>query len=88
VSANADIDKRVPRFYFEAEAHLQALFGKPTEVHGDTDNRGMTTYNGQRLLSQCTHPTAERQADTHVCPTDPDVTPLHSLFAMPRSLSG
>lgn len=36
-------------------------------------------YNGQRLLSKRTYKKREsRQADTHVCPTDPDATPFYS----------
>src|SRR5690349_15422288 len=72
VRANADIDKQVPRFYFEAKAHLQALFGnEPVEPAGQA-SRGLTnTYNGQRLLSSRTHATAQRQGDSRVCPTDP-----------------
>src|SRR5260221_12714189 len=77
VRANADIDKQVPRFYFEAKAHLKAMFGRePGMVDSQTASRGLTnTYNGQRLLSNRTHATAERQGDSRLCPTDPDATP-------------
>src|SRR5215467_4794495 len=85
VRANADIDKQVPRFYFEAKAHLEALFGRePGHVDGQA-SRGLTqTYNGQRLLSSRTHATAERQGDSRLCPTDPDATPLYAQFGHSR----
>jgi transposase len=76
VRANADIDKRVPRFYWEAQHHVQALFAEGQEK---ASPRGfIEKYSGQRLISSRTHTTQERQADTHVCPTDPDATPLYS----------
>ena len=86
VRANADIDKQVPRFYFEAKAHLQALFGRePAMVDSQATSRGLTnTYNGQRLLSSRTHATAERQGDSRLCPTDPDATPLYAQFGHSR----
>jgi transposase len=76
VRANADIDKQVPRFYWEARQHLQQLF-PGTNAEGSL--RGLTEkYSGQRLVGHRTNTTQERQADTFVCPTDPDATPLYS----------
>ena len=80
VRANADIDKRIPRFYWEAQQHLQTLFAKVEETAEPAEApRGFVNrYNGQRLVGSRTHTTQERQADTFVCPTDPDATPLYS----------
>ena len=85
VRANADIDKQVPRFYVEAKAHLNALFGSEARMEVGRTSRSLTnTYNGQRLLSSRTHATAERQGDSRVCPTDPDATPLYAQFGHSR----
>jgi transposase len=85
VRANADIDKQVPRFYVEAKAHLNDLFGGEAMLEVGRASRGLTnTYNGQRLLSNRTHATAERQGDSRVCPTDPDATPLYAQFGHSR----
>jgi hypothetical protein len=80
VRANADIDKQVPRFYFEARQHLQALFAQAdSSLAVEEPSRGLVDkYSGQRLLGDSTHPLTERQADQRVCPTDPDATPLPS----------
>jgi transposase len=84
VRANADIDKQVPRFYWEARQHLQALFAQaqssePTKPTAQETSRGLVSkYNGQRLLGVSTSALYERQADLRVCPTDPDATPLPS----------
>ena len=83
--ANADIDKQVPRFYQKAHDHLAALFGPEKEPAGSDDRWGlMQTYNGQRLLSNRSHATAERQGDSRVCPTDPEATPLYAQFGHSR----
>jgi transposase len=82
VRANADIDKQVPRFYAAAKAHLKAMFADSAEP---VASRGLTnTYNGQRLLGSHSNPAVERQADSWVCSTDPDATPLHSEFGQGR----
>ena len=81
VRANADIDKQVPRFYWEAQQHLQGLFTQAPVISPPVEepSRGFVDkYNGQRLLGHSTHPLEERQADNRVCPTDPDATPLPS----------
>jgi transposase len=84
VRANADIDKQVPRFYWEARQHLQALFAQAQshELTSPTDqetSRGFVSkYDGQRLLGVSTSSLYERLADVRVCPTDPDATPLPS----------
>ncbi len=76
VRANADKDQQVPRFYWEARQHLQALFRSPTI---QVAPRGFTEkYSGERLVGQRTNITQERQADLLVCSTDPDATPLYS----------
>src|SRR5712691_1404063 len=81
VRANADIDKQVPRFYFEAQQHLQRLFAQPETIEPPEaeSSRGLVSkYSGQRLLGRSTSALYERQADHRVCPTDPDATPLPS----------
>lgn len=77
VRANADIDKRVPRLEWEAQHHLATLFSQ-TQERTASPRSLIEKYDGQRLLSSHTHTTQVRQADTHVCPTDPDATPLYS----------
>lgn len=81
VRANADTDKLVPRFYWEARQHLRALFDEDGSAPDEQDPpRGFVDkYNGQRLVGSRTHLAQERrQADLYVCPTDPDATPLYS----------
>lgn len=80
VRANADIDKQVPRFYWEAQQHVQALFAQmPVDSEMGETPRGLVhRYNGQRIVGKRTHTTQERQADTLVCPTDPDASPMYS----------
>ena len=78
VRANADIDKQVPRFYWEAQQHLRTLFGGQPAMSVQTARRGLwATYDGQRRLSNRTHSTAERHGDRWVCSTDPDATMLY-----------
>jgi transposase len=82
VRANADLDKQVPLFYAEAQAHLKSRFRavpEPVSSRGFSD-----TYNGQRLLGRHSSPAVERQGDSWVCPTDPDATILHSEFGHGR----
>jgi transposase len=75
VRANADFDKRVPRFHWEARQHLSRMFMEQTSTQNG--ERGFVRkYNGQRLLGPHSPRIGERMADTHVCPTDPDATPL------------
>jgi len=80
VEANADIDKRIPRFHWEAKQHLASLFVEaPSEAKSTERARLLVEkYDGQRIVSSRTHTTQARKADTHVCPTDPDATPLFS----------
>ena len=80
VEANADIDKRIPRFHWEAQQHMESLFvsSDPEEKPGKKARPLVEKYDGQRIVGNRTHTTQPRQADTHVCPTDPDATPLYS----------
>jgi hypothetical protein len=58
VRANADVDKQVPRFYFEAQTHLRALFaeGPPSTPEPEVRSRGLVDrYHGQRLVGSRTH---------------------------------
>ncbi len=83
VKANADIDKQVPRFYWEAQQHLEALFAQakrpdaaPVDATPVPTPRGFVEkYSGERLLGNY-KASYERQADFWVCPTDPDATPF------------
>lgn len=80
VEANADIDKRIPRFHWEAQQHLHSLFVEDAnEPKPNEQARSLVEkYDGHRIVSSRTHTTQVRKADTHVCPTDPDATPLFS----------
>ena len=80
VRANASFDQRLPRFAWEAQRHLQVLAAEmPLETPAPELARSLVEkYSGQRLLDSRTQTTQVRQADTHVCPTDPDATPLYS----------
>jgi transposase len=83
VRANADIDKQVPRFYFEARQHVQTLFvdaqpPAPTRQPTTRPARSLLKkYDGARLLGIRTSQDGYRRlADYRVCPTDPEATPL------------
>ena len=78
--ANASRDKEVPRFHWEAQLHMQALFGsKPNNSTFNKHTRGLVAqYSGQRRVEHRTHTTQTRQADASVCVTDPDATPMYS----------
>lgn len=85
VRANADIDKRVPRFYWEAKRHLAALFEGEAEAEKATQARPfIEKYNGQRLLSGRSSHQYARQSDSFVCPTDPNASPLYKQFGSSR----
>jgi transposase len=82
VKANADIDKQVPRFYWEAQQFLKAQFAKETALEPPPKAttppipRGFVEkYSGERLLGNY-EPAYERQTDYWVCPTDPDASPF------------
>ncbi len=89
VRGNADSDKQVPRFYWQAQQHLQALFsaqedGREASGSQAQENKSaqtpeqprdfLQTYDGKSLCQ--TPPHTERKADGWVCPTDPDASPL------------
>ena len=79
VRANASSDRQIPRFAWETRQHLQNLAGQiPAEPPAEVGRSLVEKYNGQRLLDSRTQTKQARQADTHVCPTDPDATPLYS----------
>ncbi len=80
VRANASRNKEVPRLQWEAHLHMQALFGlKPSNSTLDEHARGLVAhYSGQRRVGHRTHTSQPRQADTSVCVTDPDATPMYS----------
>jgi transposase len=87
--ANADYDKRVPRFYWEAQNHLRALFEDaatspakkedPGEAQSGTevaaaDRHFVHKYNGQQRVSPAN--SYQREVDYWVNPTDPDASPM------------
>jgi len=96
VQANAAIDGLVPRFYVEAQQHLQALFDlennsspshNPTR-HPDNAPRGFERkYDGRRILSRSSKYWYHRRADSWISPSDPDATPM-SRFTGDRAVLG
>jgi len=84
VKANADIDKQVPRFYWEAKQHLNTLFPEVDQTNTaalpETPRGLVEKYSGQRLVGEY-NVSYERQADYWVCPTDPNATPFSSSQA-------
>ncbi len=87
VRANAALDGMIPRFYWEARQHLQALFADAQQVPGSqpaqadarpssSPPRGFVEkYAGERPTG-VRAPTYKRTADYRVSPTDPDATPM------------
>ena len=84
--ANADYDKRVPRFYWEAQQHLQELFEEetPSDIAGTSESEAPPTENEtgdrqfvdkyaghQRLVKASSY---QRQHDYWVNTTDPDAS--------------
>ncbi len=79
VRANASMDQCMPRFAWQAQPHLRAI---AADMPGDLPTSELSTglvekYSRQRILDSRTQTTQVRQADTQVCPTDPDATPLY-----------
>jgi hypothetical protein len=80
VRTNASNDQSTPWFAWEAQQHLQALAANmpPASPTPEGTRSLVEKYSGQRLLDSRTQNPPDRQADTRVCPTDPDATPLYS----------
>ncbi len=80
IEANADIDQCIPRFHWEAQQHLASLFvGEGHVIEPKEKARSFVEkYDGTRITGSHSNPQFPRQADTHVCPTDPDATPLYN----------
>jgi transposase len=84
VQANAAIDGLVPRFYFEAEQHLQSLFNREESTSEQNPSSQVETiprgfvhkYDGTRILSRSSKYWYQRTTDSLVSPTDPDATPM------------
>jgi transposase len=84
VRANADIDHQVPRFYWDAQQHVQTLFSRtrvqeqedpPSSSETQSAPRTLVEkYDGTRLVDH--EPYYERLADGWVNTTDPSATPL------------
>lgn len=91
VQANAAIDGMIPRFYLDAQQHVQALFDANSadvenqsqsseEQHPSPTARGFVDkYNGVRMLG-FRQPHYERIADWQASPTDPDATPMRRFI--------
>ncbi len=89
VEANADINRMVPRFYYEAKQHLQAVFAQQANdgdvvpqpeqpAIRDTSHllhRLVQKYDGTRLTSRPNH-WYQRTTDRLLNPTDPDASPM------------
>lgn len=77
VEANADIEQRIPRFYWDVRQHLTSVFAntEPVAVPREYGRDLIDNYDGTRITSPNTNSKQPRQADTHVWPTDPDATP-------------
>ena len=74
VEANADYDKQVPRFYAQAQEHLQELFEQPTVSDMEPDRHFVDKYDGQPGEAKAQR--YRRQVDYWVSPTDPDASPM------------
>jgi hypothetical protein len=74
VEANVDYDRQVPRFYAEAEAHLQALFEQPTAAEPQPDRHLVDKYDNQQREVKAQR--YRRQVDYWVSPADPDAAPM------------
>ena len=79
VEANADYGKLVPRFYWEAQNHLQELFKEEVEAvapipSGINDRHFVHKYATQKRLVKAN--SYKRQRDYWLNPTDPDASPM------------
>lgn len=71
--ANADFDQRIPRFYWQAHAHTQALFDQEKEPEVQ-DRHFVHKYDGhERVVKASSY---RRQVDYWVSPTDPTATAM------------
>ena len=70
VRANADFDNQVPRFYLQAQQHIEDVFKEPEQEDRDV----VSKYDGTRQLVKPS--SYKKQADYWVNPIDPDATPL------------
>lgn len=74
VQANADVDSLVPRWYWAAKQHLDALFDIPPESDSLALRSLVDKYNGARFTGRRQR-TYQRTADSMISLTDPDATP-------------
>ena len=82
VQANAAIDGLVPRWYWQAQQHLEALFDtEPAAIQpGDPNPRGFVEkYDGARILGH-REPSYERTTDNKVSLVDPDASPMRRFI--------
>lgn len=75
VRANASLDSSVPRWYWLAKEHLEALFDDDDPQPHTDDRHFVTKYNGTRLPGRRKYPYS-RVADQRTNLTDPDATPM------------
>jgi len=74
VDANADYDKQVPRFFAQAQNHLQDLFEEPAPPDPQPERHFVRKYDGhQRVVKTSTY---TRDVDYWVSATDPDASPM------------
>jgi transposase len=73
--ANADYDKRVPRFYWQAKTHLQQLFEDASVSEAEADDRQFVhKYDGTRRVVRANF--YRRDVDYWVSPADPNASPM------------
>ena len=76
VQANASKKGLVPRWYWEAQTHLDDLFDTATEQMKPVATRLIEKYDGTRLTTSVRKPTYNRKTDLCVNPYDPDASPM------------
>jgi transposase len=95
VQANADIDSMIPRFYWEAKQHVQALFNRGEDSLSEQNADSQPTarprsfihkYDGTRRLSRSSKYWYQRTTDSLVSPTDPDASPMKASDGVPACL--
>ena len=92
VRANAAVDSLVPRWYWETQQHVAALFGQEApseeitqeqseqpepEKPASIPSRLVEKYDGTRLTGR-RQKTYNRTIDAKVSPTDPDASPMNT----------
>lgn len=76
VRGNASMKSMVPRWYWQAQQHLDDLFDELSENVKSVTTRLIEKYNGIRLTTSVRKPTYHRLTDVWVNPHDPDASPM------------